>query len=244
MRLFNSIFFLIGIFFAFVVQCTEVPTLTGPVVDQARFLTENGARAIAGALYDLNQKSGLQFQVLIINKLENDTIEGFSIRVVDEWKLGKKGDDRAALFIISVEDRKMRIEVGRGLEGSLTDFKTKKIIDQVKPLFKNGENDNGVALGLSLMARSAGAEINFDKRYVSARHERHVSSNLIILALFILIVFLQYVFPSSGGGLGGGWRRSGYGGGYGGFSGASSRSGGSWSGGGGGFAGGGSSGDW
>jgi uncharacterized protein len=136
----------------------------------------------------------------------------------------------------------MRIEVGRGLEGSLTDFKTKKILDQVKPLFKSGENDNGVALGLALMAKTAGAEINFDKRYVSARHERHVSSNLIILILFILIIFLQYIFPSSGGG----FRSGGFGGGYGGFGGGGSSSdgGGSWSGGGGGFAGGGSSGDW
>jgi len=230
-----------GLIFSIVGLTTEVPTLTGPVVDQARFLSENGARAIAGGLADLNNKSGIQFQVLVINKLENDTIEGYSIKVVDEWKLGKKGDDRAALFVISSSDHKMRIEVGRGLEGSLTDFKTKKILDQVKPLFKNGENDNGVALGLSLMAQTAGAEINFDKRYVSARHARHVSSNVIILVLFLLIVFLQYIFPSSGGG----FRSGGFGGGYGGFGGGgSSDGGGSWSGGGGGFAGGGSSGDW
>jgi uncharacterized protein len=234
-----------GLIFSILGLSTEVPTLTGPVVDQARFLTENGIRAISSGLSDLNSRSGIQFQVLIINKLENETIEGFSIKVVDEWKLGKKGDDRAALFIISANDHKMRIEVGRGLEGDLTDFKTKKILDQVKPLFKSGENDNGVALGLALMAKTVGAEINFDKRYVSARHERRISSNLIILVLFVLIIFLQYIFPSSGGG----FRSGGFGGGYGGFGGGlgggdSSGSGGSWSGGGGGFAGGGSSGDW
>ena len=127
MNIAKSFLILWGLLFSIIGFTTEVPTLSGPVVDQARFLSENGARAIANGLTDLNSKSGIQFQVLVINKLENDTIEGYSIKVVDEWKLGKKGDDRAALFVISSLDHKMRIEVGRGLEGSLTDFKTKKI---------------------------------------------------------------------------------------------------------------------
>ena len=139
----------------------------------------------------------------------------------------------------------MRIEVGRGLEGSLTDFKTKKILDEVKEVFRSGDNDNGVALGLSLMARTAGTDISFQGGNVTPRHARHVSSGLIIIVLFGLIMFLQFVFPNGGGRGGpfiGGGGFGGFGGG--GFGGGSSGGGGGWSGGGGGFSGGGSSGNW
>jgi uncharacterized protein len=220
----------------------EVPALTGPVMDQARFLSENGSRAISNALYNLQQTDGIQLQVLIISKLDDETIEGYSIKVVDQWKIGKKGDDRAALFLIAADDRKMRIEVGRGLEGELTDLKTRRIIDEVKPLFKAGDNDNGVALGLSLMARTVGSKLSFEGGNVKPRHARKtVSSSFLILILFFLIIFLQYVFPNVGGrgGFGGGGFGGFGGGGGGGFGG-----GGGWSGGGGGFSGGGSSGDW
>lgn len=224
----------------------DVPTLTGPVVDQARFLSESGKNAISSALQNLEQTEGIQFQVLIVNKLENESLEGYSIRVVDQWKIGKKGDDRAALFLIAAEDRKMRIEVGRGLEGTLTDLKTRRIIDEVKPLFKAGDNDNGVALGLSLMGRTVGAELKFSGGNVAPRHSRKkVSSSFLILVLFGLIIFLQYVFPNGGGRGGrGGFGSGGFGGFGGGGGGFGGGGGGGWSGGGGGFSGGGSSGNW
>jgi uncharacterized protein len=222
----------------------EVPTLTGPVVDQARFLSEAGSRAISGALQNLERKTGIQFQVLIINKLKDESLEGFSIKVVDQWKIGKKGDDRAALFLIVADDRKMRIEVGRGLEGALTDLKSRRILSEVKALFKKGDNDNGVGLGLALMAQTVGAKLEFSGRSMAPRHSRSISSSLIIVVLFLLILFLQYVFPSGRGPGGrggfGGFGGGGFGGGFGG----GSSGGGGWSGGGGGFSGGGSSGDW
>lgn len=224
----------------------DVPALTAPVVDQARFLSESASRTISNALYNLEQKEGIQFQVLIVSKLEDETIEGYSIKVVDLWKIGKKGDDRAALFLISADDRKLRIEVGRGLEGELTDLKTRRIINEVRTLFKKGDNDNGVALGLSLMARTVGKELNFEGGAVKPRHARKtVSSSFLILVLFGLIIFLQYVFPNGGGRGGrGGFGGGGFGGGFGGGGFGGGGGGGGWSGGGGGFSGGGSSGDW
>lgn len=239
MKYFLSLIFILALSITNVFAL-DVPTLSGPVVDQARFLSEEGNRVISSALFNLHETSGIQFQVLIIPNLKDETIEGYSIKVVDQWKIGKKGDDRAALFLIAADDHKMRIEVGRGLEGSITDLKTRKILDEVKAVFKAGDNDNGVALGLSLMARTAGVELKFDGKVVRPRHARHVSSSLIIVVLFVLILFLQYVFPTGGGfgGFGGG----GFGGG--GFGGGSGGGGGDWSGGGGGFSGGGASGDW
>ncbi|MBY0412581.1 MAG: TPM domain-containing protein, partial [Bdellovibrionales bacterium] len=104
----------------------EVPSLTGPVVDEAQFLSRDTHVAIENALRNFYQSEGIQFQVLIIDKLVDESIEGYSIKVVDEWKLGKKGEDKAALFLIALDDRKMRIEVGRGLEGTLTDLTTRR----------------------------------------------------------------------------------------------------------------------
>lgn len=222
----------------------EVPSLTGPVVDEAQFLSRGAATAITNALMDLNKREGIQFQVLIIDKLLDETIEGYSIKVVDEWKLGKKGDDRAALFLVSLEDRKMRIEVGRGLEGTLTDLTTRRIIEEVKPHFKKQDYDNGVALALALMARADGKELHFTEGAVRPRHERKPSSMFILIALFGLISFLQLFSRRGGsrfgGGGFGGFGGGGFGGGGGGFGGG----GGSWGGGGGGFSGGGSSGSW
>jgi uncharacterized protein len=241
----RSLFLCIWSVFAANLFALEVPNLTGPVVDQARFLSDSGNQTIANALLNLSSKTGIQFQVLIINKLKNESLEGYSIKVVDEWKIGKKGEDRAALFLIVADERKMRIEIGRGLEGTLTDLKTRHILDEVKALFKKNENDNGVALGLSLMAKTAGVELTFNGKAVRPRHARNMSSSLIILVLFGVIGFLQFFFPSGNGPRGGGFGGGGFGGGFGGLGGGGSSSGGgSWSGGGGGFSGGGSSGDW
>ncbi len=239
-----SLFLFLALSNAFVFAM-DVPSLTGPVVDLARFLSEPGSAAISAALFDLNEKTGVQFQVLIINKLKDESLEGYAIKVVDQWKLGKKGDDRAALFLIVADEHKMRIEVARGLEGSITDLKSRHILDEVRALFKKGDSDNGVALGLSLMARTAGVELKFSGNAVKPRHERKVNSVFIILVLFLLIGFLQYVFPNGGGRGGpfiGGGGFGGFGGG--GFGGGGSSGGGGWSGGGGGFGGGGASGDW
>ncbi len=233
------------LFFAitFKVSALEVPALTGPVVDEAQFLSRGASAAIENALRNLYQTEGIQFQVLIIDKLDDETLEGYSIKVVDEWKLGKKGDDRAALFLIALDDRKMRIEVGRGLEGNLTDLTTHRIIDEVKPFFKKNDFDNGVALGLALMAQAEGKKLDFQGQ-IKPRHQRKGgSASMVLFAIFGLIIFLQMFFPSGRGGSGrggfggfGGYGGGGFGGGSGGGS--------SWGGGGGGFSGGGSSGSW
>ena len=219
----------------------DVPALTGPVVDEAQFLSASASATIENALRELYQQEGIQFQVLIIDKLADESIEGYSIKVVDQWKIGKKGDDRAALFLISLSDRKMRIEVGRGLEGNLTDLTTNRILEEVKPYFQKNDYDNGVALGLALMAQADGKKLNFQGK-MQPRHKRKTGSgSMVIFAIFGLIFFLQMFFPSGRGGRGG---RGGFGGFGGGGFGGGSGGGGSWGGGGGGFSGGGSSGNW
>lgn len=238
--------FFVLLLFSFLITQTswsmDVPQLSGPVVDEAQILSSQASQAITSALLELNQNEDVQFQVLIVKTLINETIEGYSIKVVDEWKLGKKGKDRAALLLIALDDKKMRIEVGRGLEGNLTDLTTNRILDEMKPYFRKGDYDNGVALGLSLMARAEGLKLNF-KGVMKPRHKRTGSAPLVLFAIFGLIGFLQFFFPNTRGRGG----RGGFGGfGGGGFGGGGFGGGGgsSWSGGGGGFSGGGSSSSW
>ena len=219
------------------VLAKSVPTLTGPVVDEVNLLTLNGKNAIESALLELEKRTSIQLQVLIINSLDDESLEGYSIKVVDQWKLGKKGQDKAALFLISMSDRKMRIEVGRGLEGDITDLVARRIIEEVKPHFKSNQFDQGIALGVSLIASKLGEKLNFNGQ-IKPRHKKKLSGSFLPFAIFFIIIIFQFFFPSS--------RRSRFGGGFGGGGGWSSGGGGGsgWSGGGGGFSGGGSSGSW
>lgn len=236
--------FILSIIFSSKLLALEVPALTGPVVDSANLLTNDGYQSISKSLMNFYQSEGIQFQVLIIKSLESEPIENYSIKVVDEWKIGKKGDDRAALFLIALEDKKMRIEVGRGLEGTLTDLTSKRIIEEVKPYFKKNQYDNGVALGLLLMARADGKNLSFDGTNIKPRHERKKSNSFfVLLLLFGAIFFMQNFFPNTRGGPRGPRGFGGFGGGPS-WGGGGSSGGSSWGGGGGGFSGGGASGDW
>ena len=134
----------------------EVPALTGPVVDVAGVLTRNEETELSNALLSFKQKSGPQIQILIVKDLEGDVIENFSIKVVDKWKLGDKKREDGALLLLAINDHKVRIEVGRGLEGVLTDLETSHIIRQMTPYFKENRYAQGIVSGLSSMMATLG----------------------------------------------------------------------------------------
>ncbi len=219
----------------------EVPRLSGPVIDQAKILTSSNKSRIENALKNLNRSENIQIQVLILTSLEGDSLEEFSIRAVEKWKLGGEKSDRGALLLVAINDRKMRIEVGDGLEGQLTDLTAGRIIDSMKPFFKNSDFDTGIYVGVASIAQAAGVDLGDVKLARSTRGRRkNKTSALINLIFFILFIILTVFRRRSGvlfmGGGGGGFS----GGGGGGFGGG----GGGWSGGGGSFSGGGSSGSW
>jgi uncharacterized protein len=126
-----------------------VPPLTGRVVDQTGTLTASDIAALNAKLRDLEQRKGSQVAVLIVPTTQPESIEQFSIRVAEAWKIGRKKIDDGALLVIAKNDRQLRIEVGYGLEGSLTDVTTHRIIDEViTPDFRSGDFGGGISKGV------------------------------------------------------------------------------------------------
>jgi uncharacterized protein len=127
-----------------------VPPLTGRVVDQTGTLSSDDIAAQSQRLRDLEKRKGSQVAVLIVPTTQPETIEQYSIRVAEAWKIGRKKIDDGALLLIAKNDHKLRIEVGYGLEGSLTDVTARRIIDEViAPRFKSGDFAGGIAAGIT-----------------------------------------------------------------------------------------------
>jgi uncharacterized protein len=133
----------------------EVPFLAGRIVDQAGLLSSEEKQRIEQKLQALEQKSGAQVAVLTIPSLEGDPLEDYSMRVASTWKLGQKDKDNGVLFIVARDDRKMRLEVGYGLEEFLTDLKSGRILDEiVRPLFRQGQFGAGIEAGVDAVVGS------------------------------------------------------------------------------------------
>jgi len=128
----------------------DVPFLTGRVVDNAEILKPATRDALTTALGAHEQATGNQVVVLTVPTIGDDSIEGYATKVFENWKLGQKGKDNGVLVIVVPKDRKMRIEVGYGLEGTLPDAVASRIIRNVMtPQFKNGDYDKGVTDGVA-----------------------------------------------------------------------------------------------
>ncbi|MGL3106629.1 TPM domain-containing protein [Bradyrhizobium sp. BR 1432] len=131
-----------------------VPELTGRVVDQTGTLSGGDIAALSQKLRDFENRKGSQVAVLIVPTTQPETIEQFSIRVADAWKIGRRKVDDGAILIVAKNDRHLRIEVGYGLEGALTDVTSRRIIDEViTPKFRAGDFSGGIADGVDRMIR-------------------------------------------------------------------------------------------
>lgn len=131
-----------------------VPPLIGHVVDQTHTLTADQQAKIEQVLAAFEVRKGSQLAVLMVNTTQPETIEQYAVRVEEKWKLGRKGVDDGVLLVIAKEDRKLRIEVGYGLEGVLPDAVAKRIIaDDIAPRFKQGDFYGGVTAGVERITR-------------------------------------------------------------------------------------------
>ena len=249
----------LGCLWASPVFSLDIPTHTGPVVDLAGAFTQSENAQISASLMQFKRKYGPQIQVVTIPKLQDETIEGFSIKIVDKWKLGSKDKDDGVLLLIATQDRKVRIEVGQGLEGDLPDALAGKIIRAgIIPFFKKGQINAGVLTGLGMIAESIGGELENIPAPQMQRKRRSGGANLGYLLFLAFFLFGPMLGRRGRGGKGG---RGGIGasllsglllgsilsGGRGGFGGGGFGGGGfggGFGGGGGGFSGGGASGGW
>jgi uncharacterized protein len=126
-----------------------VPTLSGRIVDLARILPAEVAADLVHELEAHEAKTGNQVAVLTLPSLEGEPLEEFSHRVATTWKLGQKGTDNGALLLVAMKERRIRIEVGYGLEGALTDARSAQIIrNHIVPRFRAGDLQGGIATGV------------------------------------------------------------------------------------------------
>ena len=132
----------------------DIPPLTARVTDLTGTLNAEQRATLEKTLQNFEEKKGSQIGVLILASTAPETIEQYSLRVVEQWKLGRKNVDDGALLIVAKNDRVMRIEVGYGLEGALGDAVCKRIISEIiTPKFKQGDFLGGVSDGIDSMMR-------------------------------------------------------------------------------------------
>lgn len=126
-----------------------VPVLSGRVVDQTFTLGMDQQATLDRTLKDFETRKGSQVAVLIVPTTAPESIEQFAIRVAEQWKIGRKSVDDGAILVVAKDDRKLRIEVGYGLEGALTDVTSRRIIDEIiVPKFKTGDFAGGILDGV------------------------------------------------------------------------------------------------
>jgi uncharacterized protein len=131
-----------------------VPALEARVTDLTGTLTAAQQAQLESRLAEFESRKGAQVAVLIVPTVRPEAIEQYSIRVVDAWKLGREKPDDGALLLVAKDDRELRIEVGRGLEGALTDLVSRRIIDDtILPLLRTGDFAGGIAAGVEQMIR-------------------------------------------------------------------------------------------
>ena len=136
-----------------------VPPLTGHVIDQTGTLTAEQKAALEQTLAAFEARKGSQLAVLMVASSAPEEIEQYALRVAEQWKLGRRRVDDGAILVVAKNDRAMRIEVGYGLEGALTDLTSKRIISEtILPLFKSEDFYGGITAGVEQVIRVVDGE--------------------------------------------------------------------------------------
>lgn len=198
----RTVIFKKSIFVAFVLAVfslplfsLEVPAWTGPVNDLAQVMTAQQRQELSDYLTNLNNQTGIQMAVLTVPSLEGDSIEDFSFRTASAWKLGQEKEDNGALLVVSEGDRELRIEVGYGLEGLLTDAKSGLIIRNIiTPHFRNGDYGTGIVEGIKNMVGIATEDAQLISADMTADEDEFDGQSLLVAALFFGLYFAILTF--------------------------------------------------
>ncbi|MDD5760064.1 MAG: TPM domain-containing protein [Desulfobulbaceae bacterium] len=174
--------------FAAAVSALEPPAFRGYVNDYAKLFSAETVQQLEQALRTFEETDSTQIAVLTIDSLEGDALEEFSIRTVEQWGVGQRGKDNGVLLLVVKNDRKLRIEVGRGLEGVLTDLMAGRIVDLViRPAFKEGRFDDGVKAGVTAIMQACRGEFTAGPRTQRSggRQEPPSALSYLFFGLFI-----------------------------------------------------------
>ncbi|MEZ4600060.1 MAG: TPM domain-containing protein [Syntrophotaleaceae bacterium] len=222
------------------VWALEVPNPDGYVTDRAGMISSETEGQLEDFLRSFEASDSTQLVVLTMPALNGEVVEEYALRVAETWGVGQKEHDNGALLLVVRDDRQIRIEVGYGLEGRLTDLLAGRIIDdEITPRFRQGDFDGGISAGVQAMTEAVRGEYQGKPQRNGER--KRSPFGLLFFLFFVGPTLLRLFLPHSRsrrGGLFGGY--GGRGGGFGG----GSFGGGGFSGGGGGFGGGGASGRW
>ena len=166
-----------------------VPPLLGRVTDQTATLTGEQRSALEQTLRSFEERKGSQVAVLIVSSTAPETIEQYALRVAEQWKPGRKNVDDGAILVVAKDDRTLRIEVGYGLEGALTDAASKRIISEiVVPRFRQGDFYGGIAAGVDRILRVIDGEPLPKPEESRPGGMRGIGSILPVLMMLALVV--------------------------------------------------------
>jgi uncharacterized protein len=165
-----------------------IPELWGlHVHDEAHILSQQTVDDLEAQLKTYEDSTSNQIAILTITSLENEVLEQYSLKVAEKWKLGNKEKDNGALLLIAVDDHKMRIETGQGLQGVLTDAVCNRIIrNEMAPNFRRGDYDQGVNAAITAMKKAIGGEYKADGTEDAAAQTADMTpTEKILISLFI-----------------------------------------------------------
>lgn len=177
----------------------DVPPLAGRIVDRARVLSVNEADSLSAALKAHEDTTGNQVAVLILPSLEGESLEEYAHRVATSWKLGQRGIDNGVLLVIAVKERRLRIEVGYGLEGALTDLRSAHIIrNEIVPRFRAGDMAGGVRAGTEAILKTIEGTYEAKDQPAVPRNRALASDALQLVFVGVVAGFLAGIVLSQG----------------------------------------------
>ena len=173
----------------------DVPPLTGRIVDNAHLLPADLAASLSKELEAHERRTGNQIALLTLPSLQEEPLEEFSHRVATVWKLGQKGTDNGVLVLVVPGDRKVRIEVGYGLEETLTDVKSSRIIrEEMVPRFRNGDFPGGITAGVkAVLGTIEGTYTPSARNTVPASKNPESALGIMFLAVVVGILTAAFI---------------------------------------------------
>lgn len=196
---YKKIFIFLLIANLFHLNAKTVPALQSRVNDYANIISSADKDQIEATLTNLENSTGIQIAVLTIDSLEGEALEAYSMKVAEAWKIGQAGKDNGAILLVAMEERKVRLEIGYGLEDKLTDTKCGLIIRNVIiPEFRNSNYSKGILSGINNMVGIVGGDEALISKSVSKPNSTTDYKGMIFGLLFVFGWFVLFSSLASG----------------------------------------------